>query len=698
MKTEKKYEFQQRLLQIHETGVRNRNRLPQENEFQLPETVVIKILDTAGEVLKVAAEDFADYLNLSMGLTASVVTEGEASVTVMLAEDAGVDLGEFKEYRGFRIETTECGIFVYGHDDRGVAQALYYLEDLMTFAKAPVLTKGIVNKKPAFSPQMIHSGYNLDDYPDEYLARVAHEGRDAILLFVKGANETTFGHLDFNDLIARAARYGIDVYAYSYMHSEMSPVAPEAEAYYDGLYGELFRQCPGLKGVILVGESVGFPSSDPVIVEAEAHVNEYTGVPSVQPASGWYPCCDYPVWLNMVANSIRNVRPDADIVFWTYNWGYHPEELRVKLIESLPTDITLMATFEMFQMIDIGKAKSFCADYTLTIPGPGTYFTSEAIAAKKRGIRLYSMTNTGGMTWDFGMIPYQPMPHQWMRRYEAMHKAKADWGLCGIMENHHYGFYRSFISKLSKHCFFEPRDDMDEILKSVLISEYGEENYEKVLHATKCFSEANRYYTPGNADQYGAFRVGPSYPFCLSDAIPMPSKDNAQDPVTRYIFPRYYTHSEPNFSPHQTPLGIRIHEEIRSIETMLSYMEEGFSSLCETKNRNEKLEELVNFGHFLRNYVVTGLNAKKWHVLTCRMHSASTAEDLKQIYDEMELLLEAEIANAQDTIPVVERDSRLGFEPRMKYLTDRWHLEWKIAQVRYVIDTDLAEFRTCLDL
>jgi hypothetical protein len=38
-----------------------------------------------------------------------------------------------------------------------------------------------------------------------------------------------------------------------------------------------------------------------------------------------------------------------------------------------------------------------------------------------------------------------------------------------------------------------------------------------------------------------------------------------------------------------------------------------------------------------------------------------------------------EIENARSTIPYVEYDSRLGYEPTMEYMTDREHLEWKIA-------------------
>ena len=50
--------------------------------------------------------------------------------------------------------------------------------------------------------------------------------------------------------------------------------------------------------------------------------------------------------------------------------------------------------------------------------------------------------------------------------------------------------------------------------------------------------------------------------------------------------------------------------------------------------------------------------------------------------EEIESLADAEIANVKDTISCVEFDSRLGWEPRMDYVCDRWHLEWKLRQMQ----------------
>ena len=50
-----------------------------------------------------------------------------------------------------------------------------------------------------------------------------------------------------------------------------------------------------------------------------------------------------------------------------------------------------------------------------------------------------------------------------------------------------------------------------------------------------------------------------------------------------------------------------------------------------------------------------------------------------------------EIENAKNTIPLVERDSRLGFEPSMEYMCDKAHLEWKIFHTEKAINAIMKE-------
>ena len=115
--------------------------------------------------------------------------------------------------------------------------------------------------------------------------------------------------------------------------------------------------------------------------------------------------------MNLIKKTIRKHKEDADIVFWTYNWGYVDEEHRIELLKNIPNDVSLLVTFEMFEKIPTDGVMSTCVDYTLSFEGPGKYFASEAKIAKERGIRLYTMCNTGGLTWDIGVIPYEPCPY-----------------------------------------------------------------------------------------------------------------------------------------------------------------------------------------------------------------------------------------------------------------------------------------------
>ena len=674
------YDFRADLLTVHKKDIRDHSRQAASEEFMLSERPLLGVRFVADVVVQTAVADFMDYLQVSMGL-APALTDGAAELTVLLEEKE-------EDERTFCICTDAKGIQVTAHHPRGIAQALYYMEDLMSFERAPLLKYGKVEKTLLYSPRMVHSGYGLDEYPDEYLSAIAHAGRDAILVFTKGVNQTPQGYLDFNDLIDRAAKYGIDVYAYSYLKSTKSPYEDDAEEFYENTYGALFKACPKLRGVTLVGESVEFPSKDPHVAKGRHAETKVDGIPIGKPSSGWYPCYDYPVWLNLVKKIVRKYNPSADIVFWSYNWCYQPKEARLALIKNLPSDITLQATFEMAAHIPYEHSVGWTADYTLSSVGPSAYFESEAAVAKERGIRLYSMTNTAGRTWDFGVAPYEPMPYQWIERYRQMERAHDKYGLCGVMEGHHYGFYPSFISTLSKHFFMRPQEDG--VLEKILSSEYGAENYPAVEKAVSFFSEAIQHYVPSGADQYGAFRVGPSYPFNLYAVVNLPT-----DPKAHFgnaiIEPTYRNRSTMKLSP----LSLRLADEIASLERMLDLMEQGVAAL---EQATEQAGELLNLGRFLTRCVRTGLHSKQWYRLISRMHTCESKEGLSAIYDEMEALLNQELENVEQTIPLVEKDSRLGFEASMLYVTDRWHLEWKMRQLRYVLDTELKESRMGLDL
>lgn len=681
LKIEKNYEFRKRMRCIHKKDIRDFATLKAENEVEIKNGFSIVLPQNCGDVTLTGAKDFQDYMFTSMDVSVMLCYSAEKDAII-----TKIDASQSEDY----VICVDESISISAKNERALAQAFYCLEDRMNARKAPFIKKGDIKHTFLFSPRMVHSGYELDNYPNEHLSSIAHAGMDAILVFVAGVNRTTLGFSDFNDLIDRASKYGIDVYAYSYMESKMHPEDDGAEEFYENLYGKLFEKCPGFKGVILVGESVGFPSHDSRVA-SDNNFNSDDGIPNNKPRPGYFPCEDYPLWLNCVKNTIRKHKKDADIVFWTYNWGNVGDKERIDLIRTLPTDITLMATYEMFDSYKVGSITQTVADYSLAFAGPGFYFTSEAKAAKERGIRLYTMANTGGLTWDMGTIPYEPMPYQWMERYKGLRQANEKYGLCGIMESHHFGFFPSFIGDLAKQCYIAENTDMDKCLEDVLAQRYGNDDIAVIKSALKLWSEAIKCYTPTDADQYGAFRVGPSYPLCLVNAVKPPSADYAHfgNEILDVVYPADY-------SPmNRLPCGrgmlpqLRIKGEIELLNKMLSYMREGLEILKGIENPNEELLYLINLGEYICCCVITGIHAKEWYIVTSKLKIAQDKDEVRVLLEDVKALIKEERKNAQNAIEFVENDSRLGWEPSMEYITDAEHIRWKLRQLDYVEEFEI---------
>ena len=703
---EKNYDFRKELMQWHRPGLRVEHT-PGADEISL-ENITILVPAAAGEVLLTAAQDFQDFLFTSMDCSASL-SRGNAA-GMRLTAGTFSQLGKPWLYEetpaSYEITVERDSITVCGYDERGCAQGLYQLEDRMTLIRAPYLKRGTTHYAPAFSPRMIHSGYGQEQYPDQHLSAIAHAGMDAILVFVKDHDLTQVGYMDFNNTIRRANKYGLDVYAYSYFESKRHPDDPDAFEHYNSTYGMLFEKCPGFKGVILVGERIEFPSKDPRVSPKRYYNNTVDGLPTGKTTPGWFPCYDYPQWLEMLQKVIYPKKPDADIVLWSYNWNRAPVEDRLALIDHLPKGITLMATFEMGNSHPMEGFNCRTADYTISFPEYSPYFQSEAQRAKERGVRLYTQANSAGLCWDYGVIPYDPFPEMWVRRYNSMLEAREKYGLSGVMESHHFGFWPSFISRIEKMMFTQPFPSGEAVLKAIASELYGPENLEEALEAWHLLSHAHTYYPCVNEDQYGPFRVGPAYPFILENQVQIPTVPHAihGGNIITYVD---YANSKAAKTAHSGTLEIgfrhiRIEGELKSLQKMRQLQKQAREKLEALAEKLEGIRKadclrLCNMIRFMENTALTAIHAKQWAKLRWKFPTITEKEEMRRWVDEMIALAEAEIQNAEATIPLAEADSRLGWEPSMEYIGGPRHLRWKIKQTRQVIDNELKFYYKIID-
>ncbi len=678
---EERFAFQKRLDSAHQSGMRDHTARPMPDELEIGAAFTIVLPDGAGEVAQSAAADLADYLAVSMEISPapSVIPAGaevSGAAGVRLRSRLDPALGE----RTGRIEVTDGGLTVVASDERAFAQALYHLEDVMDLRGGPFLKKGVETRRALFSPRMSHSGYELDRFPDAYLAQMARHGFDAILIFVRDVGRTKRtgeAETDIGDIIRRARRFGLDTYLYSYIHTFVHPDDPKAPEVFASTYGRVAAAYPEAKGIVLVGESCPFPSKDPHVWP---HDKRYDGIErpagETRPFTGWYPCSDYPDWLRAVKAALEGGNPHLETVFWSYNWGYQPDGPRLALLNALPKDVPLMATFEMFE--NYPKRNGFPArteDYSLGFPGPGHYFASEAAEAKRIGLRLYAMVNSAGRTWDFGTAPYEPGPFLWKRRWDAVVAAQRDWGLAGLMENHHYGWLPSFISELAREAYTEGGIPFEKHLHLIAARDFGEANFHKVIAVWRYWSDALEDLVAGALNQYTFLRVGPSYPFNFggpridSKAYPAPAGSaigivDLNYPVEKGLW---------GMQDKNDTLDLEIDLLNECSEIFIA----GADSLRQiaaglTGRRREEALRQAGLGEYLGRTALTGAHLKAGARI---MRNGGDRAALAEIAAD-------EYGNTVAARDLVARDSTLGFEATMDYLGHLEQFDWKLARMR----------------
>ena len=247
--------------------------------------------------------------------------------------------------------------------------------------------------------------------------------------------------------------------------------------------------------------------------------------------------------------------------------------------------------------------------------------------------------------------------------------------------------------------FIEPLMAGEEAIQVLAEELYGKEHLSQALKAWHLLSDALTYYPCSNEDQYGPFRIGPSYPFVLGRDVQIPTVPFAHHGGNTICKTNYGAGYDAN--KNTGLIQQRLPGEIRCLHKMHALLVQGRKELevlaekLEGLRRDETLR-LINMIRFMENTVTTAIHIKEWSIRKWKLHSLTDSGELLQIVEEMMEIAKVEIKNAEDTIPVVEADSRLGWEPSMEYIGDARHLKWKIKQVTQVLEWELTAYQELL--
>ncbi len=696
---ERSYGFRSRIDVVHQKNMNDSSLPCQSDEIALDRNWCIILPDNADPAVTETAKDLADYFKTSMDLNIHIESDGDTAVTFTIDPQCGLPQG------AFILQVSENRVNIFAADAGGIRRGGVYIEDLCNLRGAAILKKGTTRREKLISPRILHSGWGIELFPDSHLNAMMHAGFDAVAVFCKGPNETNIGTLDFNDLIDRAANYDIQVFLYAYLPSFKHPDDDDAVEFFEKVYTELLLNYPGVAGVMLVGESAVFPSKDPAT--SGKHYNDaiIDGIPDVLPCPGWWPCSDYPAFLIRVRDAVRKAIPHAKIIFNTYNWGWTELELRKKFLENLPEGITIQVTYDIFAERRLFGQLSRVMDYSIAADKPGYYFESECQEAAKLGIPLLSTANSAGTTWDIGVAPYIPVPQRWITRFKELDRYRRECNLSAFYDCHHYGWFPSVITELGKAYFNSPQCDLDELLK-ILARRMAGNGAKSLLAAWQKWSDAFEYLPITNEDQYGPLRVGAAYPLIFQPNITrtMSSKEIAfpADPKAHFGGSIVKTLYQPYENINQLPGALRYPVELKALDEFLRLWDEGIALYASAvaaapAYRQEALERELNLGKFIRCAVQTCRNVKQWYCLNRDLQNIKSAAEGLAILDKIEALAAAEVENTRSAMPLVAVDSRLGWEPSMEYVGDKWHLEWKLRQVASAL-REIADYRRILTL
>ena len=684
------YAFKQRLVTVHRFDRRDFTQKALENEFEFKNGMQIVIPDAADGLVKYAAEDFREYLLQSMSINASVRL---ASAKERPGLERGVVLSLSRKGKpGFAVDVVGNCVSVDATDSKMAAQAFYYLEDRMNFRKGPFLKIGKYSRTPMFAHRYTFSGYGNDLFPDEHLKQIAHHGFTGIEVWLADYDIISQGpRQDVNDLIERAAKYGLGVFIQTRSRAFVHPDDPKAKEIYEKAYGKISQYYPKAEGIFFCGEVCQFPSKDER-TNGGHHRDKSTVKPGdTRPFPGWFPCRDWADWVKVVMPIVKSHSPDCRFVFSTYNWGGKDEQARADLIASLPKGLTLIPTFEMFeQHTKRNGLVSPVADYSLAFPGPGKYFKSEAAQAKELGIELWSNCNSAGLTWDFGNIPYQPTPWQWKKKWDALKNAHRKWNLTGLRENHEYGWYPSFIAELEKEYMVDEEVDFDSLVRVIAVRDFGEDNADAAMDAWRLWSRAAADYVPTDENQYGPCRIGPAYPFnFFGEDLQTSWKPPKGFPITPGC---KFTICHFDFAKPIGGLGMAADNlsegnELKEIELFWSQADDYakgadiFREIAYSAPPSREIcaRRMAALGEYLSRTCLTAYHLKKGRIAW-----------RKGDREEVMKLARAEYANAAAALKLVDEDSRLGWLASSDYTGSRPQIEWKLKKMRELYGDEVA--------
>ena len=685
------------------TPSRNPKTQPEEHEIEIDDDWRVVVL-SSGPLAQYGGKDTIEFLQLAMHVklaaveSANDVSQAKQIVagTIGDFEKVGIQIGgKLTSRKSYEVRVDNGQVLVCGYDDAGVMHGLFYLQSLMRLREAPYLQSSFkAVRNSLFQSRFVLSWLGWMQWPDKYLAHLAHDGYDAIYASVYANPNGVPGppHYDLireqkparlRELVARAKKYGIRVYAPIMFNNTGEP---ENKAALREHVRDIVTKFPGIHGYILLTEGFYYKKFFGAGGHGKQDLKQW--------AKEWTDA------VKIVVEECHRVDPTIEVLPWEYNIDFRPNRVEIKkhVVNLLPKDCIPLLTWENGKSFPLGPFTGYLRDYSISQVGPAEVAEAQIKETKLRGMKAYCKSDCFA-TWQFGTTPYLPCPQQWQRRYEAL----ASHGVDGTLETWSNGYKPNFVAELRCWSAWGGGLSNARLLQLMASRLFGEKNTGTVVQAWEHFSRAIQLVPDtgpsmgtNNAVAHPLFldepeprmmtlnnswwdeakktswrhRMIPAWPYCHRMMVFLPDFKNRVNQAENYATRRSGVYSLP-----QAPelkgkkllpiFNQRLMDAADELEKGLKLYRAAALASPEWK-REKAIREVLVVEQMQR--MVRGLHAiLEFEDLRLKLADPNVGSR-DEILNRMEVILQDEIQRTKQSIATTERDSRLGYECEMDYV------------------------------
>ena len=363
--------------------------------------------------------------------------------------------------------------------------------------------------------------------------------------------------------------------------------------------------------------------------------------------------------------------------------------------------------------------QGYLRDYSLSQIGPAEVTEAQIGKARKRNMKVFCKADTFA-SWQFGTLPYLPVPNQWFERYKALEKYRVN----GTLESWSSGYKPNFISELRAWTCWSDAPPMEELFSVMAARIFGEEGKAKAVKAWEYFSQAIKLvpdtgpnmgtnnavgnplffqipplrtttfnYSWTDFDKWMGYfggELNPYWPFTVSRMVFYPDFTDKTNKAELYA---------------RSATGIQADNDTKVLPVFLRYMnqaadkmEEGLKLYREAaltgpdSKRQQAVREVV-VAEQLHRMMQSDCAILEFEDLRLKQVAEKDIKKIGEILDLMESIVSDEIARTELSLLAATRDSRLGFQFEQDYVYTPYSLSEKLEVLKETLNAQLPTAR-----